>query len=147
MADITATPAQIAPVFSGPGMCEVYDHVAGATITKGQPVYLDTNGVLQVADASLTGTAQVIGIALNGAGAGQAVSVLHHGCVYGYTLTGAYYALVYLSNTAGSLSTTVGAVTVYVGRVWPLADASPGASSVPTKVLMVDCAVQHTNYV
>lgn len=141
MTDITVTAAQVAQVFTKFGKAEIYDFIAGATITAGQAVYVDSNGDLQLTDAGATGTSQVIGIALNGGGAGQAISVLFHGCIYGFTLSGAYFSNVYLSETAGALSTSgVLTVTAYVGRVWPLSDNDR------TKVLMVDIEVSQANY-
>lgn len=134
MADITRTAAQIAPVYSDAGKCEVYDLIAAATIAAGQAVYIDSDGAVGLADANGTGTREFRGIALNGAGAGQAVSVLVHGCIYGFTLDGNADAFAYLSNTAGAIADTasVGGTEVRVGRIVRLSDASA------TKVLFVD---------
>jgi hypothetical protein len=71
---------------------------------------------------------------LNAAGAGQAVSVLVRGHVYGFTVSGMNGdALAYLSDTAGYLDTANGTMTVNCGRVTCLTDASL------TKVLYI-CA-------
>jgi hypothetical protein len=76
---------------------------AGATITAGQAVYLDsaTNKWL-LSDNNGTGTRQVKGIALNGAALNQPLSVLKSGDItIGATLTpGVAY---YLSSTPGGI--------------------------------------------
>lgn len=147
MADIVVTAAQVAPCFTDPGKAEIYDFVAGATITKGDCVYIDANGDVIPSNGGAANTAQVVGIALTAGYTGAAISVLHHGCCYGFTLDEAYYALVYLADTAGLLDDDgSGTVDTIVGRVWPLSDVSAGATPVPTKVLMVDCTIQHANY-
>ena len=79
--------------------------IAGATITAGQAVYLDsTTGKLALADANAAGAEarQPIGIALNGGAANQPVMVQTAGEVtIGATLTAglAYY----LSDTPGGI--------------------------------------------
>lgn len=131
MADITVTAAQVAAVF--PDKAEIVDMIAAETITAGQAVFLDTNGKAQLADANAAGEQQFRGIALTGGGAGQGISVLKRGHVYGFTVSGmAYDAIAYLSDTAGALGTTAGTMTVNAGRVVPLSDASL------TKVLYID---------
>jgi len=141
--DIDVTAAQVAPVFEKFGKAEIYDHVAGVTITAGQAVYIvSATGLLALADADLTGagaqSCQFRGIALNGGGAGQAISVLMHGCVYGFDLSDENYdAIIYLSATAGALADDADSTnTVRVGRVYPLSDTN--TSGVPTKVLFID---------
>lgn len=77
---------------------------AGATITAGQTVYLDSDGVYQLADSnSATAAARVpAGIALNGAADGQPLTILTRGQVtIGATLTaGVVY---YQSDTPGGI--------------------------------------------
>jgi len=57
--------------------------LAGATITAGQAVYVDSNGAVQVAtNATSAGSgvgAQLVGIALNGGGSGQPIQILKPG--------------------------------------------------------------------
>jgi hypothetical protein len=131
MAAVALTAAQIAPVFADE--CEIRSYVAGVAITAGAPLYVNTSGDAALADANGSGTKQFIGIALNTAGIGQAVSVLRRGEVYGFTLTSlAYGALVYVSDTVGTYDDSVGTVTVPVGRVQPLSDPAR------TKVLLVN---------
>jgi len=132
MTDIALTATQIATVY--PQECEIYDFIAAASITAGQAVYQTSAGKVGVADANGSGTTQLRGIALNAAGAGQAVSVLKRGHVYGYTISGlAYDAQVYLSDTAGKLADAPSTTTpVPVGRVVALPEANL------TKVLFVN---------
>jgi hypothetical protein len=135
MADITVTAAKIAPVF--PEKAEIFDGIAGVTITAGQAVYIIiASGKLGLADEDASAEAShVWGIALNGGGAGQAISVLRRGHCGGFTLTSLAYQLpVSLSATAGALLDT-GATTNVVARIVPLSDASL------TKVLFVDCTL------
>ena len=129
MADIALTAAQVAPVF--PEHCSIRDYIAAETITQGQAVYILTTGKVGVADANASGKQQFRGIALNGGGAGQAISVLHEGEVAGFTLAGNADSLVYLSDTAGALADAAGTMTVVAGRVKCLSDANL------TKVLFV----------
>ncbi|CAL8972887.1 hypothetical protein RHODGE_RHODGE_01032 [Rhodoplanes serenus] len=80
---------------------------AGATITAGQAVYIDANGVLQLADCD-AGTAgniarSPVGIALNGGATGQPIVYMKAGdLTLNAALTkGARY---YLSATAGGIA-------------------------------------------
>lgn len=133
MSDLTLTAAQISPVF--PGVAEIFDIVAGVTVTAGQATRQNTSGKAALADANAgSGAEKFRGIALNGGGAGQGLSILKRGHVYGFDLSGlAYDAPVYLSDTAGALADAPSATNpVPVGRVVALSDASQ------TKVLYVD---------
>ena len=131
MADITVTAAQVAACF--PDKAEIVDMIAASTITAGQALYQDTNGKCAPADANAGGLQQFRGIALNGAGAGYAVSVLVRGHVYGFTVSGMNGdALAYLSDTAGALADAAGTMTVNAGRVTCLTDGNL------TKVLYID---------
>ncbi len=99
--------------------------IAAASITKGQLLYWTTSGTVNLADGSAAGTAQVCGLALNAAGAGQAVDVLVEGIVDGFTVTGlAYGARVYLSDTAGAFADAAGTVSVTLGRIIAASDAA-----------------------
>lgn len=132
MADITVTAAQVAAVF--PDKAEIYDFEAAETITAGQALFLDSNGKVKLADADAAGEQQFRGIALTGGGAGQAISVLKRGHVYGFNLSGmAYNAVAYQSNTTGALADAAGTLTVNVGRVVSVND-----SGTLTKVLYID---------
>ncbi len=102
-----------------PQNAEILPFLAGASITAGQPVYFNTStGKLAVADGDSASTAQVRGIALKTVASGEECPVLIRGLVAGYALSGlSYDARVYLSDTAGSLDTAAGTVSVVVGRV------------------------------
>lgn len=129
MADIALTAAKIGRAH--PDTDEVFPAIAGAAITAGQVVYFNTTtGKLAVADGSAAGTAQVRGIALNAAAAGEPVTVLKRGFIEGFTLAGDYDSAAYLSDTAGALADAAGTVAVTVGRVARLGQK---------KVLYVDC--------
>lgn len=125
MADIAVTAAQVEAI--DPLQAEIHNFVAAETITQGQVVYLTTSGTAGVADATTAGGLyQARGIALNGAGAGQAVSVLKEGRVAGFTVSGMNAsAPVYLSETAGALATAAPAgtgTTVVCGIVTTMPD-------------------------
>jgi hypothetical protein len=101
MSDVSITATN---VVAG-GNAEVVDGTAGATISAGQVVYLDPEtGTLKLADCdSATAAARSpLGVALNGAAAGQPVRVQKRGNItIGGTVTaGVAY---YLSATAGGI--------------------------------------------
>lgn len=81
--------------------------VAGAVITAGQPVYIDTanSNVLKPADANASAlTSTVAGIALNGGSTGQPITYVYEDATFtpGGTLTvGQIYCL---SATAGGIA-------------------------------------------
>ena len=110
-----------------PSKAVIKDYLAGSTITKGQPLAMNTNGTVDPADGNgATYLAeQCVGVALQAAGAGQVVPVLEDGEVYGYTVSAMDCgALIYLSDTVGRLSTVAGTKTTILGRVAALADKS-----------------------
>lgn len=132
MADIALTESRVSPVNETDYVA--WTLLAGATLTRGQAVAIDSNGKAVVADASTSAANNVRGIALNGAAAGEAITIMVQGSLYGFTLTSqAYDAAIYLSNDAGELADAAGDVSVVVGRVRPMHD---GAT--PTKVLFVN---------
>ena len=123
MADIALTAAQVAACY--PEKAEIIDMIAVEAITQGQAVYQTTAGKAGVADANGAGKQQFRGIALNAAGAGQAVSVLKNGHCYGFTVSSLNGdALLYLSDTAGALADANGTMTVDCGRVTCLPDGN-----------------------
>lgn len=131
MTDIALTAAQIAPVY--PEKAEILDFIAAATITAGQALYQTSAGKVNLADGNGSGTLQFRGIALNGGGAGQAISVLKKGHCYGFTVSSvAYDAPLYLSDTAGALGDSAGSTSVNCGRVVAIPDGSL------TKVVYID---------
>lgn len=135
MADIALTASQIAVV--DPMEAHIETFIAGVTITAGQFLYgIVSSGKVGLADEDASAEASwVLGMALDGATAGNPVQVLRKGKVYGFTLTShAYWLPCSLSATAGALLDT-GATTNIVARVVPLSDAAM------TKVLEVNCTL------
>lgn len=80
MSDLSVTAGSVAPVS---GATIDYTRKAGATLTAGQLVYLDTADVnkAKLADADAVATALCHGITLNGASSGQPVAILTSGGV------------------------------------------------------------------
>ena len=135
MGDIALTAAKIAIVDPDKAIIDTY--IAGVTITAGQFLYgIVSSGKVGLADEDASAEASwVLGMALDGAAAGQAVQVLRQGKTYGFTLSShAYWLPCSLSATAGALLDT-GATTNIVARVVPLSDADL------TKVLEVNCTL------
>jgi len=115
MSDITRDKTLISIV--DPSKCEIDNGVAAAAIEAGQPVYIDSNGKYNLADANDAAADQFRGIALETVAANQPVSVLVRGELYGYTLSGAYDSAAYVSNTAGELADAAGTTSLAVGKV------------------------------
>ena len=126
MADIVVTAAKVGLLY--PQNADIRDYIAAATITKGQAVYILAAGTAGVADANDAGKQQFRGIALNGGGAGQAISVVHDGEVAGFTVTGNANTLLYLSDTAGKLADAAGTMTVAAARI--ICDSDKDATKV-----------------
>ena len=105
MADITVTAGS---VVAGSGAV-VIRKTAGATITAGQVVYKATDGDYELADADVLASAgsvtdrESVGIALNGASAGQPLSVQISGTINpgATTVVGDIYRV---SATAGGIA-------------------------------------------
>jgi len=119
MGDITVTAAQVAVVF--PEQAEIYNVKLAEAATKGQALYQTVSGTYGLADANAAGKQQFRGVALEAGEAGACISMLKQGILAGYTL-GTYEDEVYLSDTAGAFSTTMGTLLVKCGRVMSLAD-------------------------
>ena len=130
MADIVVVNTAIGVLF--PLKAEIHTWIAAVALTAGQAVYQDSSGEADLADASVAGTAEFRGIALQDAGAGQAVNVLKKGHVEGFTIAQAYDAQLFVSNTAGAVADAAGVVTTAIGRVVALSDKDR------TKVLFID---------
>ena len=112
---------------------DTFDMIAAEAITKGQVVYQTAAGKAGVADANGSGKQQARGIALKAAAAGEPVPCIRRGYLAGFDLSGLDYdAAVYLSDTAGSLDTAAGTMTVNCGRVASMTDPDL------TKILFVD---------
>ena len=140
MTAITLTAAQISVV--DPIKAVIRNYVTGVAVTRGVPVYVvGSTGKLAIADGNGSGTKQVRGVTLDAGGIGAGIRVLEYGDVFGYDLSGLDYdAVVYLSDTAGSLDTATGTVTVIIGRVAPMTDAAL------TKVLRVQTMISKADW-
>jgi hypothetical protein len=137
MGDIALTAAKIAAVTGNSYPARIVPRTAGVTITAGQFVYgIISSGKVGLADEDASAEASAcIGMALNGAAAGENVDVLEEGWVEGFTLSGhAYWLACSISNTAGAILDT-GASTNIVARIEPMNDAAL------TKVLHVKCGL------
>lgn len=135
MADITVTAAQVAVVNETEALMRTGIVASGSTITKGQAIAINATGYIVLADASTSAANNCRGIALTGGTAGEPLTYLMQGSVYGFTLTGANFdEQIFLSNTAGALDDAAGGdVAVAVGRVFPVHDGTT-----PAKVLFVN---------
>lgn len=112
-----------------------------AGINGGAAIYIDTNGLAQLATSADTTHCQFAGIAIPtknsayAAGIGQAVDVVQWGEVEGFSLSGvAYWGFVYLADD-GTFATTAGTKTVRIGQCVPTSDKD--SSGNPRKLLMV----------
>jgi hypothetical protein len=141
MAYLTITASEVRAVEHG---TYPRTRVAGATVDAGAPVYLDSNGKIQEAQADGTAVERlVIGIAVTSATAGLAVTVagpdslIDLGDAMGDM---AYGAVAYLSNDAGQIADAAGSVSVVLGTVEAVEHLS-GASSVFDKLFRVSGAL------
>lgn len=122
MADIVVTAANVGR--SDPFTDTTVQGLAAVAITAGQVVYMNATGGLAIADGSAAGTAEALGVAMNGAGIGGAVTVLKEGECTGFTLAGNYGTFLYLSDTAGALADAAGTVSKVLGKVFTKTDHS-----------------------
>ena len=113
MADLSLTSAN---VLAGANANPQYG-TAGATITAGQAVYLNSSSQLIPADCnSSLATSQAVGIALNGASTGQPVRYQTGGTLgLGAGITGLAAGHVYVLSASATL-----------GHIAPVADLVPG---------------------
>lgn len=102
MADISITVANVLPS----NTATVQIGIAGAAITQGQAIYLDTTtNTYLLSDSNAAGKNQIAGIAVNAASTGQRVCFVgldSAGFTVGGTLTS--FDGIYLSNTPGGLT-------------------------------------------
>lgn len=105
MADLSITPGSVIPSTSA----AISIGTAGATITAGQTVYIDTanSDVLKLADSDGSAlTATVAGIALNGASTGQKVRYVTSDPALVLGCTMAVGDVLLQSDTAGGITVT-----------------------------------------
>lgn len=100
MADLTITAANVA---KGTNAAVVSSYLAGASITAGQSVYLDSaTNTIKLADADALASSAAVGVALNAASSGQPITYQRSGNItIGATVAvGVAY---YVSTTAGGI--------------------------------------------
>lgn len=116
MAEISVTASAVRGTSSG-----FARGTAGATITAGQTLYLDSNSKLQLSDANNTSADEVVGIALHASLADQPLTYASSGDV---TINAALTAGVFyvVGTTAGSIAPISDATTGW--RVMKLGYAS-----------------------
>ena len=120
MADLTVVAAEVAPIL-------VFEQVtlpAGEAIDAGDIVRMDVStGYATLANASSAAEGRILGMAINSAVVGQAVTIVKRGIVdVGDALISETMDdLIDLSNTDGQMDDGAGTPTtvVNVGRVWP----------------------------
>jgi hypothetical protein len=101
MADISQTAANVIASASARRISKT----AASAITAGQPVYLTSNGAVAPADANASATtANVLGIAENGGGTGQRISVITKDPSLVIGATVAIGDVLILSATAGGIA-------------------------------------------
>lgn len=111
MADIVVTATAVQPVF---GRSDVRSYIAAAAIPGGSAVYFNSSGKVDLTAGGATSTSNFAGIAISrlntgfAAGIGQVCEVVRRGEVEGFTLSQAYGAKLYVSNTAGALADAAG---------------------------------------
>ena len=111
--------------------------VAAEAITAGNAIRIDTNGKFTKANGTTTTENRIYGIATKTVAAGMPVTGVRKGVIDGFDVSGsAYDAIVYLSDTDGTLGTTAGTVSTIVGRVIPGTSTSLGTAY--DKLLFVD---------
>ena len=137
MADLTITAADVAPIL----VLEQVTLPAGEAIDAGEVVRLDTStGYATLANASTAAEGRMIGVAMNSAVVGQAVSIMKKGLLdVGDALASETIdELLAISNTDGKIDDSAGTPTAdyNVGRVWP----SHGATTADL-ILFVDVAL------
>jgi hypothetical protein len=122
MALITVTAAAVAPI--NPSDAEIHPFIPAVALTRGQATYLNSSGKAALGIATAAGTVKTGGIALETAGVRQGVSILKRGKCAGFTVSSlAYGALIYSSDTAGSLADAAGTSSQVVGKVVPMSDS------------------------
>lgn len=110
--------------------------VAAEAISAGAPVRIDTTGKFTNANGTTTTENRIYGVATRTVAAGEALTAVRKGVLDGFTLSQAYDAIIYLSDTDGRLGDTAGTVSTVVGRV--IAGTGQLLGSNPDKLLFVD---------
>lgn len=92
--------------------------LAGEAIAEGDLVVYNSSDKVVKADASVAGTAEAIGVALDAVGTDQVTSVIFNGEVAGFDLSSIDAGTVlFVSDTAGKIADAAGTVSKRVGKV------------------------------
>jgi hypothetical protein len=114
MADISITAASVIPSVNA----ETVRKNAAETITAGQVVYLNTSGLVAKADANLSAAAATVyGIAANGGGTGQLITVVKKDPALVIGATIAIGDVLVLSATAGGIAPAADLATGHYATV------------------------------
>lgn len=120
MADIslyTANKVEVAEV----GWSDQMTLPSGGAVTAGSAVRINTSGKFVHGNATDTTNNPIYGIATRSVTSGESVTAIRRGVLDGYDVESlAYWAPIYLSDTAGRLADAAGTTTVIVGRVIPV---------------------------
>jgi hypothetical protein len=129
MANVTLTTAnKVNVATSGPNT--QVTAVAGVAITAGQPVCFDgTNDTLIVSDANDAAADALAGIATRTVAAGEALTCIRKGLMYGWGDLPVPGSLIYANDTAGTLGDTVGTASLVVGMVVPIESTALGVAA------------------
>lgn len=129
MADLSITASS---VIAGPNARRV-TKTAGASVTAGQPVYLDAAGKVQPADTNVSAlTAAVLGIAENGGATGQPISVVTKDDAFTLGATVAVGDVLIASATAGGIAPVADAASGYYVAVLGVAISTTKINLNPT---------------
>lgn len=109
---------------------------AAEAIVAGAPVRIDTAGKFTNANGTTTTENDLYGIATKTVPAGMALTAIRKGVMDGFVLAGAYWALVYVSDTDGRLGDVAGTASKVAGRVFPGWSQTLGVAA--DKILFVD---------
>jgi hypothetical protein len=109
---------------------------AAEAITAGAPVRIDTAGKFTNANGTTTTENDAYGVATKTVPAGMALTAIKKGVMDGFVLAGAYWSLVYISDTDGRLGDTAGTASKVAGRVIPAWSQTLGTAA--DKLLLVD---------
>ena len=129
MADLAITVANIEVV--KPEDAEIVQVVVAETVTAGQPIFFNSDGKGELADANAANEQQARALTLEAGNANQSISCLKQGYVEGFTLTDqSFDDPIFLSDTVGVLADAAGTLEVPVGLVSPIAKDSATISKV-----------------
>lgn len=123
MGVIALVAAKIAPIYTDPGNCEMYNVIVGETVTAGQVLCWHTTTHMLLADGNAAALDEPMAIALEGGLAGEVIRVLRRGSVYGYTVAAVNVgAKITLTDNPGELESA--GTGEHCGVVWALGDGT-----------------------